>query len=210
MAMELDALLHEAEVAHGHLCAGQVLGVRMAMLALRQLGIEDPRRRINPDGELNPDRKRLVTFVEIDRCATDAIGVVTGCRVGKRALKLRDWGKMAATFVDLYAKLEGDDYRALRVVALESSKARARELYPELDKNAQQMKAYRDLPDGDLFGAEWVRVALPASEFPGYKGERVACAKCGEGVNFDRFVERDGQRLCLACADAEDLYYRPL
>src|ERR1700712_1022436 len=116
----LDDLLHDAEIAHGHLCAGQILGVRMAMLALRRLGIEDPRSKTSPD------RKRLVTIVEIDRCATDAIGVVTGCRVGKRALKLRDWGKMAATFVDLQQN------KAIRIAALESSKDRARELYPEI------------------------------------------------------------------------------
>src|SRR6195952_5693310 len=113
----LDELLKEAEVAHGHLCAGQILGVRMAMLGLEKLGIDDPRGK---------DRKRLVTFVEIDRCATDAIGVVTGCRLGKRALKFRDWGKMAATFVDLASG------RAVRVAAKESSKDRARELYPEI------------------------------------------------------------------------------
>src|SRR6202046_686915 len=191
----LDELLEEAKVAHGHLCSGQGLGCRLAMLGCNRLGIEQPRGR---------DRKRLVTFVEIDRCATDAIGVVTGCRVGKRALKLRDWGKMAATFVDLNARVNGEDYKALRVVARESSKARAKELYPELEKNAQQMKAYREMPDEELFAEQWVRVALPASEFPGYKGERVACERCGEGVNFDRFVECDGERLCLACAGEGD------
>ena len=205
---DLEELLREAEVAHGHLCAGQVLGVRMAMLALRELGISEPRKRTLENGRLNPERKRLVTFVEIDRCATDAIGVVTGCRVGKRALKLRDWGKMAATFVDLNARLEGDDYKGLRVVALESSKGRAKELYPELEKNAQQMKAYREMADEELFGAEWVRVTLPESEFPGYKGERVVCARCGEGVNFDRFVELGGERVCLGCA--EGTYWRAL
>jgi formylmethanofuran dehydrogenase subunit E len=202
--MELDELLRDAEVAHGHLCAGQVLGVRMAMLALRRLGIEDPRSKTSPD------RKRLVTFVEIDRCATDAIGVVTGCRVGKRALKLRDFGKMAATFVDLNAGLGDDAYKGLRVVALESSKARAQEIYPELEKNAQQMRAYRELPDEELFSEQWVSVPLPPSEFPGYKGVRLACARCGEGVNFDRFVERDGERLCLACTDESGRYYQPL
>jgi formylmethanofuran dehydrogenase subunit E len=200
----LDALLHDAEIAHGHLCAGQVLGVRMAMLALARLGIEDPRSKSSPD------RKRLVTFVEIDRCATDAIGVVTGCRVGKRALKLRDWGKMAATFVDLNAPLGNDAYKSLRVVALESSKQRAAERYPELPKNEQQMRAYRELPDDELFSAQWVSVPLPPSEFPGYKGQRLACARCGEGVNFDRFIERDGARLCLACADTSQRYYTPL
>ena len=87
-----DEYLIKAKAAHGHLCAGQILGVRMALLGLKRLGIGDPQ---------GADRKRLVTYVEIDRCATDAIGLVTGCRLGKRALKFRDWGKMAATFVDL-------------------------------------------------------------------------------------------------------------
>src|SRR5712672_2050618 len=98
----LDEYLRDAEAAHGHLCAGQVLGVRMAMLGLDLLGVEDPRGK---------DRKRLVTYVEIDRCATDAVMVVTGCRLGKRSLKFRDWGKMAATFVNV------DTGKAVRVAA---------------------------------------------------------------------------------------------
>jgi formylmethanofuran dehydrogenase subunit E len=191
----LEELLEQARIAHGHLCAGQILGVRMAMLGCRRLEIEEPRGR---------DRKRLVTYIEIDRCATDAIGVVTGCRLGKRALKFRDWGKMAATFVDLSTG------RAVRLVALESSKQRARELYPEIaDKNQQQMKAYREMPDAELFGEQWVAVDVTPNEMPGYKGERVACAVCGEGINYDRFVERNDEKLCLACANPEERYYRP-
>lgn len=183
-----------AEAAHGHLCAGQILGVRMAMLGCRRLGVDEPRGR---------DRKRLVTFVEIDRCATDAIGVVTGCRLGKRALKFRDWGKMAATFVDV------ESGRAVRIAARESSKARAREIYPEIENNnQQQMRAYREMPDEELFTEEWVEVILDAREFPGYKGERVACDECGEGINYDRFVRRDGKTLCLACAAPEERYYK--
>jgi formylmethanofuran dehydrogenase subunit E len=208
---ELDELLREAEIAHGHLCAGQILGVRMAMLALRTLEIRNPRHRLLPNGDLNPDRKRLVCIIEIDRCATDAIGVVTGCRLGKRALKFIDLGKMAATFVDLERRESGtDDYRGLRVVALETSKTRANELYPGLEKNQQQMKAYREMPDKELFTTHWVRVSLPPSEFPGFKGQRVTCDQCGEGINFDRWVVRDGKRLCGACAEPERLYYRPL
>jgi formylmethanofuran dehydrogenase subunit E len=186
--LSLDALIREAEIAHGHLCAGQILGVRLAMLGLAQLGIEDPRGN-------KKDRKRLVTFVEIDRCATDAIAVVTGCRLGKRALKFRDWGKMAATFIDL------ETGRAIRIAAKESSKKLARELHPELeDKNQQQMLAYREMKDDDLFSMQWVKVELPAEEFPGYKGERIVCAECGEGINFRREVEREGRVLCRACA----------
>jgi formylmethanofuran dehydrogenase subunit E len=190
-----------AEAAHGHLCAGQILGVRMAMLGCRRLGIEEPRGR---------DRKRLVTFVEIDRCATDAIGVVTGCRLGKRALKFRDWGKMAATFIDL-APQDLPQNRAIRIAARESSKELARALHPEIDnRNRQQMLAYREMPDAELFTEEWVRVTLPPREFPGYKGDRLTCADCGEGINYDRYIEREGRRLCQACANPEERYYQSL
>jgi len=191
LMLSLDEYLREAEVAHGHLCAGQVLGVRLAMLGLEKLGIEDPRGK---------DRKRLVTFVEIDRCATDAIAVVTGCRLGKRALKFRDWGKMAATFVDLGIK-DVSTGKAIRIAAKESSKALARSMHPEIENNnEQQMLAYREMPEDDLFTKQWVKVELPAEEFPGYKSERIVCARCGEGINFRREVVRDGRVLCRACA----------
>jgi formylmethanofuran dehydrogenase subunit E len=190
----LDEYLVDAEQAHGHLCAGQVLGVRLAMLGLAKLGIDDPRGR---------DRKRLVTFVEIDRCATDAVAVVTGCRLGKRALKFRDWGKVAATFVDV------NSGKAVRIAAKESSKALARQMHPEIaDKNQQQMLAYREINDDDLFTTHWVKVALPPEEFPGYKGERVTCEACGEGINFRREVRVADKVLCRACAG--ESYYELL
>jgi len=188
----LDAYLSDAEQAHGHLCAGQVLGVRMAMLGLQKLGIDDPQ---------GADRKRLVTFVEIDRCATDAVAVVTGCRLGKRTLKFRDWGKMAATFVDV------NSGRAIRIAAKESSKSLARQIHPEIEnKNQQQMLAYREIADDDLFTTQWVKVELPPEEFPGYKGERIVCDVCGEGINFHREVRRDGKTLCRSCAG--ESYYQ--
>jgi formylmethanofuran dehydrogenase subunit E len=196
----LDEYLLEAEKAHGHLCAGQILGVRMAMLGLEKLGIQDPRNN-------KEDRKRLVTFVEIDRCATDAIAVVTGCRLGKRALKFRDWGKMAATFVDLGIK-DVREGKAIRIAAKESSKALARTMHPEIEsKNQQQMLAYREMPEDDLFTTQWVKVDLAAEEFPGFKGERIVCAECGEGINFRREILRDGRVLCRACSGEK--YYEP-
>jgi formylmethanofuran dehydrogenase subunit E len=189
----LEELLPKAEAAHGHMCPGQILGVRMALLGLKSLGIEDP---------LGADRKRLVTFVEIDRCATDAIGMVTGCRLGKRTLKFRDWGKMAATFVDLASN------RGVRIVASEDSRELARKLFPHIEsKSAQQMAAYRELPDAELFLEQWVNVEVDESELPGFKGDRVACAQCGEGVNFGRFVEAKGRKLCLSCADSQLRYW---
>ena len=188
---EYEAL---AEQAHGHMCAGQILGLRMAIHGMNLLQIEDPAGK---------DRKRLIAYVEIDRCATDAITVVTGCRMGKRALKFRDFGKMAATFCDLR---EG---QSIRIAARESARARAKELVPvAANSNEQQMAAYRIMASEELFECRAVHVELGPQEFPGYKGERQVCSTCGEGINFDRHVVRDGVTLCKSCAG--DRYYTPL
>lgn len=183
-----------ARAAHGHLCAGQILGIRLALHGLSLLELDDPGGR---------HRKRLVTFVEIDRCATDAIAVVTGCRLGKRSLKFFDFGKMAATFCDL------ETGRAVRVVARDSSKEKARLLFPDLpEKNQQQMHAYRVLSPEDLFDAQWVEVEIGAQDLPGFKGPRVVCEACGESISFQREVRRDGRTLCRACAGQS--YYKPV
>jgi len=193
MIESFDTLLQHAEAAHGHMCPGQILGVRMSLLGLKSLGIDDP---------LGADRKRLITFVEIDRCATDAIGMVTGCRLGKRTLKFRDWGKMAATFVDLSQDL------GVRVIALETSRDLARELHPEIEnKSRQQMLAYRELDDAQLFRVDRVRVHVDPAELPGFRGDRAMCDRCGEGINFARFEEIDGKKLCLSCAHPELRYW---
>ena len=188
----LGEYLDLAAVAHGHLCAGQVLGVRLAMLGLLELGIGDP----------IAERKRIVTYVEIDRCITDALALVANCRLGKRALKFRDWGKVAATFVDLQTG------RAIRIAAKESSKQAAREMFPEMPKNAGQQKAYAQLPDQVLFDKKWVKVEVQPEDLPGFKGPRVVCAECGEGVNFKREVLQGGRTLCRSCAGEK--YYSNL
>jgi formylmethanofuran dehydrogenase subunit E len=188
----LDQYLEEATLAHGHICAGQVLGVRLAMLGLRELGIDDPIR----------ERKRLVTYVEIDRCMTDAVALVAGCRLGKRALKFLDWGKVAVTFLDLQTG------RAVRIVAREDSKQRAVAMFPALDKEKGQQQAYRVIPDDQLFGKEWVQVDIHPEDLPGFKGPRVVCNQCGEGINFKREVSLNGRTLCRACVG--ERYYTPL
>src|ERR1700720_2497123 len=145
--MDFMKTLHDylelAAVAHGHICAGQVLGVRLAMLGIRELGLD-------PIAE----RKRIVTYVEIDRCVTDAVALVANSRLGKRALKFRDWGKVAATFCDLQTG------RAVRIAAKESSKQAARDMFPELGKEAGQQKAYAQLADEILFDRQWVKVEV--------------------------------------------------
>src|ERR1700692_4014040 len=180
----LAEYLDLAAVAHGHLCAGQVLGVRLAMLGLCELGIDDP----------IAERKRIVTYVEIDRCITDAIALVANCRLGKRALKFRDRGKVAATFVDLQTG------RAIRIAAKESSKQAAREMFREMPKDAGQQKAYPQLCEETLFDKKWVKVEVQPEDLPGFKGPRVVCAECGEGINFKREVKIDGLALCRSGA----------
>jgi formylmethanofuran dehydrogenase subunit E len=187
----LEEYLELAAIAHGHLCAGQVLGVRLAMLGLQELGIDDP----------VAERKRIVTYVEIDRCVTDAVALVANSRLGKRALKFRDWGKVAATFCDLQTG------RAVRIAAKESSKQAAREMFPELGKDAGQQKAYAQLPDDVLFDKRWVKVGIPPEDLPGFQGPRVVCGQCGEGINFKRELVVRGRTLCRSCAGEN--YYVP-
>jgi formylmethanofuran dehydrogenase subunit E len=186
----LEEYLELAAIAHGHLCAGQVLGVRLAMLGLQELGIDDP----------VAERKRIVTYVEIDRCVTDAVALVANSRLGKRALKFRDWGKVAATFCDLQTG------RAVRISAKESSKQAAREMFPELGKDAGQQKAYARLPADVLFDKRWVKVEIQPEDLPGFKGPRVVCGQCGEGINFKRELVVEGRTLCRSCAG--ESYYQ--
>ena len=189
-----DELLAAAEVMHGgHACPGQVLGVRMAMCACRELRVEDPWQ----------DKKRLVVFVEIDRCAADAIAAVTGCRLGKRTLKHVDYGKMAATFVDTQTG------HAVRVRALEESRDEAwRYATPGMSKYEAQRKAYTAMPDDQLFVVQKVEVDLRPEDQPGPTISRVLCDRCGERINDQREVRANGQVLCRACANGT--YYRVL
>jgi formylmethanofuran dehydrogenase subunit E len=186
----LDEYLSEAAQRHGHLCPGQVLGVRMAMLGLRELGLREP------GGEqAKSHQAQLVTFVEIDRCAADAVGVVTGCSLGQRTLKFADYGKVAATFVDLKAG------RAVRVSARDDSREKAKAMFPQLEKPyRQQLEAYKVMGDAELFTVEAVRVKVPPEDLPGAPRRRVACESCGEGVNGGRERRVSGRVLCRACA----------
>ena len=190
----LEVLLERAEKSHGHMCAGQVLGVRMAMLGCKAVGIDDPR---------GADRKSLIVFVEIDRCAADAVNTVTGCRLGKRTLKFFDYGKLAATF------LNSTTGEAVRVVALDSSREAADCAFPEIEnKYERQLLAYKQLPDSDLFKVEKVRVKLEPQDQPGRPVSRISCEECGEGINDHREVIHDGRTLCRSCGG--DSYYSPL
>jgi formylmethanofuran dehydrogenase subunit E len=181
-----DELLKKSTKIHGHVCAGQVIGVRMAILGLNAIGISEPR---------GLDRKKFYVLVEIDRCATDAIQTVTGCSLGKRSLKWLDYGVMAATFVNL------EDDRAVRITAREESREISKKYCPEIeDKYQRQLAAYRIMADDELFTIQQVRVKIPAEDMPGRPMKRVQCEKCGDWVQDCREVEKDGLVMCRSCA----------
>jgi len=194
----LEEYLTLAAQNHGHMCPGQVLGVRMAMLGLTELGIAE-------GAEL---RKRLLTVVEIDRCATDAVSLVTGCRLGKRSMKFLDYGKVAATFVDLGTG------RAIRVLARDDSRLKAKEMFRDAASGQltnpykQQLEAYKVMADADLFTVQEVRVQLKPEDLPGGPHSRVACEKCAEGINDRRERIVDGHVLCRSCAG--ESYYESI
>ena len=181
---DFQTLLQQAAERHGHLCAGQVLGVRMAMRALNELSVE-----------VEQEPKRVIVFVEIDRCAADAVATVAHVSLGKRTLKYLDYGKMATTFVDTKTQ------RACRIVALESARERARHYTPpDLEKHQAELIAYQQMPDAELFNVYPVAVAIPEFDKPGHPLRRVECARCGEGINDGREIVRAGETLCRACA----------
>ena len=182
----LDQLLEECERLHGHMCAGQLLGARMAMLGCNLVGLNDPR---------GADRKKLIIWVEIDRCMADAISAVTGVRLGKRSLKFFDYGKVAATFLNTETR------DAVRIVALEESRGLADARYPEIEnKRERQFHAYRAATDPDLFRVERVKVAYNEMDTPGTPRSRVICVRCAEGINDGREVNGPDGPLCRPCA----------
>ena len=187
-----EQLLDESTRIHGHICAGQVIGVRMAMAALERIGISDPKGK---------ERKKLYVMVEIDRCATDAIQSVTGCSLGKRSLRWLDFGIMAATFVNL------ETGKAIRATAREEARALSKSYCPEImEKYQRQLEAYKVMPLDELFLFQEVKVQLKECDMPGRPLRRVRCSECGDFVQDCRELEKDGKVLCRACAG--ERYYK--
>lgn len=185
--IDFESLLQDSARIHGHLCPGQVLGVKMSMLGLREVGISDPRGK---------DRKSIMVFVEMDRCATDAVQSVTGCSLGHRTMKFMDYGKMAATFLNLKTG------KAVRVIAREDSRQKAKEYFPEIEnKYEAQLEAYKIMSDGELFDVMEVHVKVKPEDMPGRPLRRIKCDSCGEYVQDLREVQRNGRVLCRPCAD---------
>lgn len=125
--------------------------------------------------------------------------MLTGVSVGKRTLKYLDYGKMAATFVDV------ERGTAIRVVARDDARAHAPEWVPGITGDRDiQIAAYRLMPEAALLSITPVKI------LPGWldrRRVRVFCDSCGEGINYEREVSSAGRTLCRPCVG--DAYYVP-
>ena len=182
-----DTLLEGSAKAHGHLCAGQVVGVRMAMLGCRLIGLDEPRRI--------DQLKKLIVFVEMDRCTADAVAYVTGVKLGRRSLKFTDYGIMAATFLNL----ETDE--AYRIVSTEESRNLTFEYAPEIEKKTdQQIAAYKRMPDRVLFRVQKVKIPCMDNEMPGPTKKKTVCVMCWQVAWHGKAVINEGKAYCRPCA----------
>ena len=184
---DFETLLKNSAAAHGHLCPGQVVGVRMAMLGCRLIGLDEPTRI--------DQIKKLIVFVEMDRCTGDAVAYVTGVRLGRRSLKFMDYGIMAATFVNL------ETNTAFRVISTEEARDLASVYAPEIPgKYSQQLEAYKRMPDSVLFRVQKVRVEMSEYDLPGPTRKKVFCSRCDQVVRDNREVVQNSHILCKPCA----------
>jgi len=188
---ELQSLLERSAARHSHLCPRQVLGVRMGLYAGRLLGISLPQ-----------DKKRLLTIVETDGCFADGIDVATGCTVGHRTLRVEDYGKTAAVFIDTLSR------RSMRLSP--SPDVRHQAYRYALDCKRRyfaQLEGYQRMPDESLFELQEIELALSIEAIVSRAGVRVNCDVCGEEIINEREIYRDGLVLCRGCAGPS--YYRP-
>jgi formylmethanofuran dehydrogenase subunit E len=182
-----EVLLENSAAAHGHLCPGQVVGVRMAMLGCRLIGLDEPTS--------HDQIKKLIVYVELDRCTADAVAHVTGVKLGRRSLKFMDYGIMAATFVNLETE------QAFRVVSTEEARSLATAYAPEIaEKYPRQLEAYKRMPDSVLFRVQEVRVKIDDCDLPGPTRYKTACSRCGQVVRDQKEVIKNGLTLCKPCA----------
>lgn len=180
----LAALLSASASLHHHLCPRQVLGVRMGLLAGELLGLAVPQAD-----------KRLLAIVETDGCAADGIAVACNCWIGRRTLRVEDYGKVAATFVDTLSE------RAVRLVPRPQARQQAAAFAPAAsNKWEAQLLGYQRMPAAQLLAAQSVRLRTPIEQIISRAGRKTVCDVCGEEILNEREVDSEGRTLCRACA----------
>jgi formylmethanofuran dehydrogenase subunit E len=188
----LEELLYTSAALHHHLCPRQVLGVRMGLAGSRWLGLTVPQTD-----------KRLLTIVETDGCVIDGLAIATGCRVGRRTMRVLDFGKVAATFVDTQTG------QAVRVAPCVSARQRAIDYAPEAKSRWEAyLLGYQRMPEEALLHLQPIILTVSLEKLLSKEGHRVSCASCGEEIINQREVIQNGQTLCRACA-GEQYYGMP-
>ncbi|GAB4267195.1 MAG: FmdE family protein [Candidatus Promineifilaceae bacterium] len=182
--MELQEILEISSSRHRHLCPRQVLGARIGLAGAKALGLAVPRHD-----------KRLLIFTETDGCFADGLEVATGCSMGHRTLRLMDYGKIAAVFVDVKTET------AVRVFPQWDVREKAVAYAPEEKKHYfAQLVGYQRMPDDVLLTVQPIQLTVSIKEIVSRPGVRVNCAVCGEEIINEREVVHNGQTLCVACA----------
>jgi formylmethanofuran dehydrogenase subunit E len=191
--MNLQPLLEKSSSDHSHLCPRQILGVRVGLAGLSALGLATP-----------PDKKQLLIITETDGCFADGLSAATNCTVGHRTLRVEDYGKVAATFVDTQTN------RAVRIAPVLYVRQRAYTYTPEESRHYfAQMKAYQIMPDEEMFTAQEVTLTIPLAQILSRPGVRVNCDVCGEEIMNEREVKQQNLTLCRACA-GQTYYQMPV
>jgi formylmethanofuran dehydrogenase subunit E len=186
--LRLQTLLEQSGALHRHICPRQVLGARMGLLAGKCLGLELPR-----------SDKRLLVLIETDGCFADGVSVATGCWLGRRTMRLFDFGKVAATFVDTRTE------QTVRIAPHPQARQRARELLPALPKWQAYLEGYQLLLDQELLVTQAVRLEFSLPDLISHAGARAVCQRCHEEIINGREVVLGEQVLCLGCAG--ETYY---
>ncbi len=180
----LDELLAESATLHRHLCPRQVLGVQMGRLAAELLGLNLPQ-----------SDKRLLTIVETDGCFTTGLSVATNCWVGRRTMRVEDYGKVAATFVDTHSG------QAIRSAPSPTTRERAAAFAPDaLDRWEAMLLGYQRMTPADLFVWQPVILTTPVAAIISRAGQRASCDHCGEEILNEREVVIGSATLCRHCA----------
>jgi len=191
--------MEESAARHHHLCPRQVLGIRMGLYGLRTIGLVDAQY----EPRFRNERKHLLTVVEIDGCGADGLAVATGCYVGRRSLRVVDFGKMAATLVHTKSGA------AVRIVPRLDSRKLAHTYAPNARSRWHAyLAAYQIIPDDLLMVAQEVTLTQSIAEILSKPSACVNCEHCGEEILNEREIRQNEHLLCRSCAGAA--YYREL
>jgi formylmethanofuran dehydrogenase subunit E len=180
----LQDILQASARQHVHLCPRQVLGARMGLHGMAALGFEDP-----------PPGKRLLVLAETDGCFLDGLSAATECTPGHRTLRIEDYGKTAATFIDIKAN------QALRLAPATNIRNLAMSQVPEEHRKFQaQLQAYQVMPAEAMFSVTPVTLRTPIAAIVSRPRVRVDCSTCGEEIINEREIRLHGLHLCRICA----------